>query len=93
MAKGGKQPGAGRPKGSKNKTPRLRDYLDEKDVKTFIEFLLSNYMEDSRLTVWMGDHLFGKAPQPITGEDGGAIKVEVNEIIVKRYGESKTRGE
>jgi hypothetical protein len=52
MAKrGGKRQGAGRPKGSGNLS--LRDYLKQSDIQTFIEFLLANYMEDSRLMIWM----------------------------------------
>jgi len=39
MAKGGKQPGAGRPKGSTN-VPRFSDYITEADRKTFVEFIL-----------------------------------------------------
>lgn len=62
--KGGKQPGAGRPKGSKNHLS-IRDYMTEKDIETFFEFLMANYMEDSKLMIWVGDHLLGKAPQSI----------------------------
>lgn len=84
MAKGGKRKGAGRPVGVKNSTPRLRDYLKPKDVNEFIEFLLANYMEDSKLMIWMGDHIFGKAPQQITGADGGPLIVEISEHVAKK---------
>ena len=63
MANGGKRPGAGRKPGSKSL--QLRDYLKQKDIDTFIEFLLANYMEDSKLMTWMGDHLFQKLPQAV----------------------------
>lgn len=72
MAKGGARPGAGRKPG---KMLALTDYLKKKDIDTFVEFLLANYMEDTRLMTWMGDHLFGKAPQPVTGADGGALVI------------------
>ena len=36
MPKGGKQPGAGRPKGSFSK-PRISDFISEKEVKELIE--------------------------------------------------------
>jgi len=62
--KGGKQPGAGRPKGSKN-LYSIRDYMSEKDIQTFFEFVMATYMEDPKLVVWVGDHLLGKAPQAI----------------------------
>ena len=83
MAKGGKRPGAGRPKGS---GLNLKSYLTEMDIKTFIEFLLANYMEDARLMMWMGDHIFGKAPQPITGNEGGPLQIEISEAIAKKHG-------
>jgi hypothetical protein len=67
--KGGKRLGAGRKPGSKMLT--LRDYLSKKDIDTFVEYLLANYMEDSRLMVWLGEHLFGKAPQAIDLTSGG----------------------
>lgn len=49
--------------------------MKQKDIDTFMEFLLANYMEDSRLMVWMGDHLFGKAPQPLSNPDGSALSI------------------
>lgn len=63
----------GRPKGSGHLN--IRDYLSDKDVKTFMEFLLANYMEDSRLMVWLGDHLFGKAIQPLSNADGQPLMI------------------
>jgi hypothetical protein len=39
MAKGGRQPGAGRPKGSTNKV-RVADFVNAKDRATFVEFML-----------------------------------------------------
>lgn len=64
MALGGKRPGAGRPKGSTS-APRFSDYVTEKDRKTFVEFMLSNYMGDMRLATWVGDNLFIKPKQEI----------------------------
>lgn len=69
MTKGGERPGAGRPKGSKNKL-NIHDHF-EKDVKEFIEFLKANYMEDTKLMIWLGDHLFGKAAQEVDVTSGG----------------------
>ena len=83
MAKGGKQPGAGRPKGSKN-LYSIKDYFKKKDVDEFVEFLKANYMEDTKLMVWLGEHLFGKVPQAITGPEGGPIKIESVEISVRK---------
>lgn len=63
MANGGKRPGAGRKPGSK--TLVLRDLLKQKDIDTFLEYLLANYMEDTKLMIWMGDHLFTKPRQEV----------------------------
>jgi hypothetical protein len=71
MAKGGKQPGAGRPKGSVTK-PRFADYVSAEDRAAFVEFILSTYMADMRLATWVGDQLFGKAPQGIDVTSGGS---------------------
>lgn len=60
--------------GSKN-TLSLRDYMSEKDIQTFFEFLLANYMEDSKLMIWMGDHLLGKAPQPLSNAEGRPLMI------------------
>ena len=73
--KGGARPGAGRPLGSGNKI-KFADFVSDEDRKTFVEFMLSSYMGDMRLATWVGDQLFGKAPQAITGADGGALIVK-----------------
>ncbi len=62
MARGGARPGAGRPPGPQR---RITDYWGEDAINEFFEFLRDNYKEDSRLMVWVGDHLLGKAPQSI----------------------------
>ena len=60
MAKGGKRPGAGRP-------PRasFNDMVNFAERKKFVEFVLDQYMGDMRLATWMGNQLFGQAPQSI----------------------------
>jgi hypothetical protein len=78
MARGGARPGAGRKPGLS-----IRDLVSEADKKQFIEFILENYMADMRLAVWFGDHLFGKAPQAITGPDGGPVQVQGIDITFK----------
>lgn len=73
--RGGKRPGSGRKPGPTAKP--FRDYVSEKDKATFVEFMLSNYMADMRLATWVGDQLFGKAAQAITGPDGGPVEITV----------------
>lgn len=79
MAVGGKRPGAGRKPG---KTVRLLDLLSSKDIEAFKKYLLANYTKDNRLAVWMGDHIFGKAPQSLTGPDGGALRIEFDSSFI-----------
>lgn len=83
MAKGGARPGAGRPKGSTNLL-NIRDYMDEMEVSKFMQWLIANYPKDTRLAVWMADRLFGKAPQPVTGADGGPIEITGVSINVRK---------
>lgn len=65
MAKrGGKQPGAGRPKGSTTKF-RIDDYVSDADFK----LILAKAVElakggDAKMITWVGDHKLGKAVQP-----------------------------
>jgi hypothetical protein len=83
MAKGGARPGSGRKKGSTT-VPQFRNYVSEADRKQFVEFILATYMADMRLAVWLGDQLFGKAPQPLTGPEGGPIEIKGVEITVRK---------
>jgi hypothetical protein len=91
MAKGGKRPGAGRPPGSKAldfleklKAKGKRDHQDEEHyINEYLDFLIDNYKEDARLMQWMGDHIFGKAAQPLTGADGGPIEIKGVKISVR----------
>jgi hypothetical protein len=68
MALGGKRPGAGRPKGSKQ-IPQFRDFVSDEDRAKFVEFVLSTYMEDVKLTIWVGDQLYGKPTQAVQPAD------------------------
>ncbi len=54
----------GRPKGSTNR-PTIFDYWDKKAIAEYFEFLQDNYKEDSRLMVFVGEQLMGKATQAI----------------------------
>ena len=84
MAKGGKQPGAGRPKGSKTR-PQIRDYFTDKEISALITSIKKRAKKDPRLAQWLGDQLFGKAVQPIGGDSDGSP------IVVKiiKYGDKK----
>lgn len=84
---GGKRPGAGRPKGSKN-LRRFQDYWTEEEVKTFIEAGKDRYMDSDKIYIEFLQQIFGKALQRIAGEDGGPVQVEVNTVLSRAYGQT-----
>lgn len=65
---------------------KLNEVMKKKDVDQFVEWLLTSYMDDSKVAIWMADHLFGKAPQPLehTGADGGPIQLQGVEVITRK---------
>jgi hypothetical protein len=67
MARGGKRLGAGRPKGSTQR-PQLRDYFDEQELLDFIELVKTDMVEDMTILKFVGEQIFGKAAQPISGD-------------------------
>jgi len=76
MAKGGRRPNAGNKKGG----VRFSEWVTPEQKHEFVKWIMANYKSDKRLAVWLGDHMFGKAPQPVegTGENG--------ELIIKLVG-------
>lgn len=83
MAKGGKRKGAGRPKGSGNR-PQFRDYFTEKDIHALIETVKDQAVQDNKLLMWALDQWFGKAPQAITGPEGGPVQVTITKYAGDR---------
>ena len=65
--KGGKTKNAGNKEGSIR--PNFNLYWSEDDVAEYMTYLKKNYKKDTRLATYVGDHIFGKAVQPI-GNDG-----------------------
>ena len=64
MAKnGGARPGAGRKPGPTAKP--FREFVSEEEKQKFVEFILDQYMGDMRLAIWLGNQLYGQAPQSI----------------------------
>lgn len=64
MARGGKRTGAGRPIGAANR-PTIFDFWNASDLKAYFKHLKATYKNDSRLTVFVGEHIMGKAQQPV----------------------------
>jgi hypothetical protein len=84
MAKGGARPGAGRPAGSTT-VPRLRDALTKEQVEALVQKALDKANDgDSLLLKFMLEQIFGKAPQPLTGDKDNPIYVKGVEISVRR---------
>jgi hypothetical protein len=73
MAKGGKQPGAGRPKGSISK-PRFSDYITEEEVKKLVTKAIEMATAgDSNMLRFCLEQHMGKAIQPVDSEVRGEV--------------------
>lgn len=79
--KGGRIEGAGRKKGSVNKIKKkiqeLAEPYGEKALEVLANLMISGEAESTRIAAAKEilDRAYGKAPQAITGEDGGVLKV------------------
>lgn len=71
---------SGNPKGRALVKPRFADYVTPEDRNTFAEFMISSYMGDMNVAKWVGDQLFGKAPQPLEHSGHIAEKPLDNEL-------------
>lgn len=89
MAKGGKRPGAGRPKDSKEKQTlikeaallRLREIVLA-EIDPITQALIAKGKKgDVPAIKELFDRAFGKAPQAITGENGGALKIMFDAVF------------
>jgi hypothetical protein len=60
MAKGGKQPGAGRPK--------IRDHFSEAEIAELVAAAKEKAITDPNLMKFLLEQIFGKAVQPIGGD-------------------------
>ena len=80
MALGGKRKGAGNKKDSIR--PNFNAFWTIEEIKDYMTWLKANYKEHTELARYVGDHLFGKAPQPLTGEGGGPI--QIREVVIKK---------
>lgn len=74
---GGKRKGAGaKETGLGNK--KFSDFVTAEQKNEFVSWIMSEYKKDKRLATWVGDHLYGKAPQPIEGTgDNGELVIKI----------------
>ena len=65
----------GRPFGSKNviTRKRVRDYFTEDQIAELMEMAYTRSKESDKILAHLIDHIYGKAPQAITGADGTAL--------------------
>jgi hypothetical protein len=82
MAKGGARPGAGRPKGSTTR-PQLRNFYSKAELAEFVASLKARALTDSQLAKIVAEQLFGKAPQPLSGDPDNPIAFKAIEISFK----------
>lgn len=73
--KGGRQPGAGRPKGSTTK-PRLSDFLTKQDVDDLVNKAMEMALKgDTHMLKFCLEQHFGKAVQPLEGDFKGNMSI------------------
>lgn len=65
--------------------PQFHTYTNEIDRKAYVAWVKKNYKKNNDLAKWYGDQLFGKASQPITGDGGGPLVIEVSEAIKRKH--------
>lgn len=67
------------PKGAGNKEGSIRPnftmYTSEDDIKEFMTWVKENYKKSDKLATWYGDHIFGKAIQPLGNPDGSPLTI------------------
>lgn len=80
MARGGKRQGAGRKPGSTVR-PVLRTFYTQAEIKAYVDDLKERAKTDARLKVFEGEHLFGKAVQPIGNDETGSLIISFDKTF------------
>lgn len=89
MSRGGARPGAGKPKGSKAAHTLEAQELKKALIKSYAEnakeinAALMNKAKSGDIPAIKEvlDRCFGKAPQALTGEDGGTLKIMFDTVF------------
>lgn len=84
MARGGARPGAGKPKGTTNR-PVLRNALTPQKITALLNKAVSLADSgDSVMLKFLLEQIYGKAVQPIGGDDEKPLVLQINGMkIVK----------
>lgn len=64
--------------------PKFSQYWSNDDIAEYMGWLKENYKTKPELAKFVGDHLFGKAVQPIGNDDDKPFKIEGVEIKIRR---------
>lgn len=80
MARGGKQPGSGRPKGAVTR-PQLRDFFTQEEIVDFVADLKEKAKTDPGLQKFIAEQIFGKAIQPVEGNLSGTLVLEFDKTF------------
>lgn len=65
----------------------LREFFTVDEMVTFVENVKQRALTSDKLALFILEHTFGKAPQPVVGDDGGPIKIDISHILNKVYGQ------
>lgn len=79
--KGGARPNTGPKEGSVR--PKFTHYWSTDDIQAYFDWLKENYKLSPQLAKFVGEQIVGKAVQPIAGEDGKPIQIQVTGVEIK----------
>jgi hypothetical protein len=82
MARGGKRKNAGVKEGSQR--PSLTDYWKQEDIVEYFDWLKGAYKKDAQLAKFVGEHIMGKAVQPIGNDGDKPFLVSGVEIAIRK---------
>lgn len=73
---------AGRKEGSVN-LPKFQDYFTQKEIVEFMIDLKERSKSSDKIAVFVAEHLFGKAMQPIGNPDGSPLSITFDSAFNK----------
>lgn len=73
----------GRPIGSKTK-PQFKDFITADEVKSLVKIAKKQAETKPELLKFVLEQVFGRAAQPLTGEDGGPIQLSGVTISIQK---------
>ena len=64
--------------------PKLTDYWTQNDIQEYFDHLKATYKSDATLAKFVGEHLMGKAVQPIGNDGDEPFKISGVEIVLRK---------